>query len=229
MLPTLQQANTDSCLPQRLPDTHRQVSCGVTVHFSLVLVNKILLYPLSLFPSLCKFWLLYSGVNGDLLQEDLCHSHTQSPRPCGGPQLTCTSTGDAQIQFCLSLGGMSGSWWAQGLFGPSESLWQECGLILNANSPLLSSCWGFSFALRCGESPHSCSSAYCITGVSLTLDVGYLFMAAPATRCFKIANFKTYLFLSNRKLKIMPIIFLDYVNLKDIWHFDYIFKNFCES
>ena len=89
---------------------------------------------------LCKFCLLYRGVNGDLLQEDLCHSHTQSPCPWGGPQLTCTSTGDAQTQFCLSLGGISGSWWAQGLFGPSESLWQEQGLILSANSPDLLSC-----------------------------------------------------------------------------------------
>ena len=183
----------------------------------------------SLFPVLCKFWQLYGGVNGDLLQEDLCHTHSQSPWPCGSPLLTHTSTGDDQTQFCVSLCGVPGSWCTQDWFEPCECLWPERSLILNANSPLLSSCWGFSFALRCGESPHSCSSAYCITGVSLTLDVGYLFMAAPAARCFKIANFKTYLFLSNRKLKIMPIIFLDYVNLKDLWHFDYIFKNFCES
>ena len=31
--------------------------------------------------------------------------------------------------------------------------------MLNANSPLLPSCWGFSFALGCGVSPHSCSTA----------------------------------------------------------------------
>ena len=31
------------------------------------------------FPVLCKFWQLYSGVNGDLLQEDLLYTHTQSP------------------------------------------------------------------------------------------------------------------------------------------------------
>ena len=41
------------------------------------------------------------------------------------------------------------------------------------NLPLLPSCWGFSFALGCGVSPHSHSSAYCLTGVSLTLEVGY--------------------------------------------------------
>ena len=32
-------------------------------------------------------------------------------------------------------------------------------MILNAKSPLLPSCWGFSFALGHGVSPHSCSSA----------------------------------------------------------------------
>ena len=48
---------------------------------------------------------LYSGVNGDLLQEGLCHrlcdpgSCTQSPCPCGRPILTHTSTGDTQTQF----------------------------------------------------------------------------------------------------------------------------------
>ena len=39
---------------------------------------------------LCKFWWLYGGDNGDLLQEDLCHTKvccTQSPCPCGRPLL----------------------------------------------------------------------------------------------------------------------------------------------
>ena len=42
---------------------------------------------------------------------------------------------------------------------PSEHLWRVWGLILNANSPLLPSCWGFSFALGCGVSPHSRGSS----------------------------------------------------------------------
>ena len=49
-------------------------------------------------------WLLYCGVNGDLLQEGLCHTQaccTQSL--CSRPQLTHTSTGDTQTQFWLSL------------------------------------------------------------------------------------------------------------------------------
>ena len=65
------------CLCWRVSDTHRQVSCGVTVPFSWVLVHKLLLCPPRVyFPVLCKFWQLYSGVNGYLLEEDLRHTHT---------------------------------------------------------------------------------------------------------------------------------------------------------
>ena len=81
------------------------VSCGITAPFSWVLVHKVLLCPpRDYFPVLCKFWQLYGAVNGDLLQEGLCHTQvccTQSLCPCGSPLLTCTSTGVAQTQFCL--------------------------------------------------------------------------------------------------------------------------------
>ena len=66
------------------------------------------------------------------------------PLSCGSLLLTHTSTGDAKTQFCLSLCVVSVSWYAQGLFEPSEHLWQVWGLILNTISPLLPSCWGFS-------------------------------------------------------------------------------------
>ena len=82
----------------------------------------------------------------------------QSPYPCGSPLLTCSSPGNAQTQFCFTLSGVSVSWCTQGLFEPSEHLWQEWGLILNANSPLLPSLWGFSFALGSGVSLRSHSS-----------------------------------------------------------------------
>ena len=45
----------------------------------------------SVSPVLCKFWWLCGGVNGDLLQEGLCHTQvccTQSFCPCGRPLLT---------------------------------------------------------------------------------------------------------------------------------------------
>ena len=39
----------------------------------------------------------------------------------------CTFTGDTQTQFWLSLCEVSGSWCVQGLFEPSERLWQVRG------------------------------------------------------------------------------------------------------
>ena len=116
----------------------------------------------SISPVLGKFWQLYGGVNGDLLQEGLCHTQVccaQSPCLWSSSLLTPTSIGDTQTQFCLSLCGVSGSWCAQGLFEPSERLWRVWGLILKAISPFLPSCWGFSFAPGRGLSPHSCSRA----------------------------------------------------------------------
>ena len=154
------------------------VSCGVTAPFYWVLVHTrfCLCPPRICFPVLCKFWWFYGEVNGNLFQEGLCCTQvccTQSPCPCGRPLLTRPSSGDSQTQFWLSPCGASGSWRTQALFEPSELLWQVWGLNLNRVSPLPPSCWGFSFALGCGVSPHSHSSAYRLTGVSLTLDMGY--------------------------------------------------------
>ena len=64
---------------------------------------------------------------------DLLHPE---PLPCGRPLLTRTFAGDTQTRSWLSLCGVSGSWWAQGLFEPSERLWQVRGLkFLNTISP----------------------------------------------------------------------------------------------
>ena len=137
-----------------LPGKSGLVSCGMTAPFSWFLVHTTFcLCPPSVYPPvLCKFWQLCGGINGDLLKEGLCHIQvccTQSPCPCSSPLLTCTSTGDTQTQFYQSLG-VYGSWCTQDLFEPSERVWWEWGLILNANSPLLPSCWGLSFALGRG-------------------------------------------------------------------------------
>ena len=132
------------------------VSCGVTAHFSGVLVHTkfCLCPPRVFFPALCKFWWLYAGVNGNLLQEGLCHTQVccpQNPWPCGRPLLTHTSSGDTQ-----TLRGRSGSVSVESpgvhdvLFEPSEHLWWVWGLILKEISALLPSCWGFSFALGHG-------------------------------------------------------------------------------
>ena len=108
--------------------------------------------PESVSPVLCKFWWLCGGVNGDLLQEGLCHIQvycTQSPCP-----LLRRHPNTVLPQFLWGL-------WVlvcTCMFEPSEHLWWVWGLILNVLLPLLPSCWGFS-ALGCRVSPHSCSSA----------------------------------------------------------------------
>ena len=94
--------------PMPLPETpgHSRASLGqslvgVTVPFSWVLVcTRFCLGPPRVhFPVLCKVWWLCDGVNGDLLQEDLCHTqvyctHSPSPRSC--PLMTRTSSGDTK-------------------------------------------------------------------------------------------------------------------------------------
>ena len=91
---------------------HSQASLGQSLTGSLLLSPEswctrfCLCLPRVYFPVLCKFWQLYGGFNGHLLQEGLSYTQvccTQSPCPCGSPLLTRTSTGDAQTQFCLSL------------------------------------------------------------------------------------------------------------------------------
>ena len=69
------------------------LSCGVTTPFSWDLVHTrfYLCPPRIHFPVLCKFWQLCGEVNGDLLEEGLCHTqvcYTQSSCPCGSPLLT---------------------------------------------------------------------------------------------------------------------------------------------
>ena len=121
--PTLQQATTNPHLHQGLLDTHGQVwvsllwgPCslflGPGAQGSVCSLQECFLSPV-------MFWRLYGKVNGDLLQEALCHTQvccTQSPCPCSSPLLTCTSTGYSQTQFCLSLCGIFGSWCTQAEF-----------------------------------------------------------------------------------------------------------------
>ena len=128
---SLQKVSVNPCLCQRLLDIHGQVWVSLLwghCSFLLALVSTrvSLCPPLVCFPVLCKFWQLYGGVNGNLLQEGLCHTQvycTQSPCPCSSPLLTHTSLGDTQTEFCLSLCGVSGSWCARGMFEPSKHLW----------------------------------------------------------------------------------------------------------
>ena len=103
----------------------------------------------SVSPVLCEHWQFCDGVNGDILQEGLCH--TQSPCLCCRPLPTHISAGDTQILKSRSVSvsvGFPGK--HKVLLESSKCLWQVWGLILNAISPLWPSCWGFSFALDMG-------------------------------------------------------------------------------
>ena len=136
-------------------------------------------------PVLCKFWQLCGGVNGDLLQEGLCNTQVCCTEPL--QQATADLSlhrrhSNTQRQVWLTLCGVS--WYAQVLFEPSEHFWQVWGLILNMISPVLLTCWGFSFALGCGVHffggiPHSpvdsCSAASfnfgVLTGCTLQMHI----------------------------------------------------------
>ena len=109
-LSALQQATTDPRLCWRLLDTHGQVWVSLLwSHCSFLLgpgAPKALFVPSK---SLYNFWQLYGGVNGDLLQEGLCHTQaycTQSPSPFSSPLLTCTFAGDTHSSVSVSVGSL---------------------------------------------------------------------------------------------------------------------------
>ena len=101
--------------PMPLPETpgHSQASLGQSLVGSLLLSpgswcaqSYVCALQESVSPVPCKFWQLCSWINGDLLQQGLCHTQvccTQSPCPCGRPLLTCIFAGDTQTRFWLSL------------------------------------------------------------------------------------------------------------------------------
>ena len=90
------------------PETpgHSQASLGQSLVVSLLLSPGswcaqcfVCALQESVSPVLYKFWGLYGGINGNFLQDGLCHTPvccTQSPCPCSRPLLTHTSAGDTQ-------------------------------------------------------------------------------------------------------------------------------------
>ena len=102
--------------PPPEPPGHPQASLGQSLAGSLLLSpgswcaqGFVCALQESVSPVVCKFWRLYSGVNGDLLQEGLCHTQvccTQSPRSCSSPLLTHSSTGDKHSSVLVSVGSL---------------------------------------------------------------------------------------------------------------------------
>ena len=116
----------------------------------------------------------------------VCYS--QSPCPCKSPLLTNASTGDTQTlkgrSGSVSVGSM-GPGVHKVLFQPSEHLWQVWGLILNAISPFLPSCWGFSFALGIQHSlVNGCSAVSFSFGVLVGKDEFMSFYSAILSLTF---------------------------------------------
>ena len=105
------------CQPTPLLETpgHSQASLGQSLVGSLLLSpgsccaqGFVCALQESVSPVLCKFWWLYGGVNGYLLQEGLCHTQvccTKSPRPCSRPlPYPISSVQFSSVaQLCLTL------------------------------------------------------------------------------------------------------------------------------
>ena len=157
---TLQQATTDTCLCQRLLDTHGQVWISLLWgHFSFVLcsgVHKFLFVaPKSLFPQSCVnsgssiVGLMETSSKRAYVIPSLLHQEPLSLQQTTADLYLCRRHSNTVL--AQSLWGLW-VWCLQGLFEPSECLWWVWSLILNAIFPLLPFCWGFSFALWCGVS-----------------------------------------------------------------------------
>ena len=174
--PTLQQATADPHLRLRLLDTHGQVWVSLLWgHCSFLLgpgAHKVLFVPSkSLFsqffvsPGSCMVGLMVTSS-----KRAYAIPRSTAPRCPAPAAVHCWPVPPQEMLKHSSVSVSVGSWCTHGLFEHSQHLWQEWSLILNMNSPLLLSCWGFSFALGYGVSPHSCSSTYHLTGVSPIFD-----------------------------------------------------------
>ena len=164
---TLQQATTDPHLHWRPLDIPGEVWVSLLWgHCSFFLgsgMHKVLFVPFkNLFPQSC----VSSGSSMVGLMLTSSKRAYAIPKSAGPRVPACVAVycwpippQETLKHSSVSVSGVSGSWWAQGLFEPSEHLWQVWVLTLNAILPLLPSCWGFFFALGHGVSPQINSSA----------------------------------------------------------------------
>ena len=183
---TLQQATDDPCLHWRLLDSYGQVWISLLWgHCSFLLssgAHKVLFVPSkSLFPQ--SYVSSSSSMVGLMVTSSkraYATPTSAAPRAPAPAAVHCWPVPPEEMlkhsSVSVSVGSLGPG--SQGLFEPSEHLWQECGLILNVNLLPQLSCWGFSFALGCGVSPQSCTNVMQLLlqhlpsgGASLSLDV----------------------------------------------------------
>ena len=177
------------------------VSCWVTAPFSWDLVHKVLLCSLRIyFPVLCKFWQLYGGVNGSLLQEGLCHTQVcciQSPVPVAvhcwpipplemlkhsSVSVSVGCLGPGMHKACLSplsISGGNGVWFLMWIspsyhLAGTSSLPLDVGYLLTA-APEPTTLLGFLWPWMWDISSQLVQQSLTTT---LTLDMGYLFPGA---------------------------------------------------
>ena len=193
--------------PIPLPETpgHSRASLGQSFVESLPLFpgswcaqGSVCALPESVSPVLCKFWRLYGGVNGNLLQEAYATPRSAAPRtpvPVAGhcwPVPTQETLKTPKGRSGSVSVGCPGA--HEVLFEPSKCLWWVWGLTLNVISPLLPSCRGFSFTLGCEvsffggiqHSPiHGCSATNFSFGVLAEEDERMSFYSAILGKLLK--------------------------------------------
>ena len=159
-------------------------------------------------------WQLYTGSNGDILQMNICHTisfRSVAARIPNSTQVTAElclcrihSNTQSQVWFSLlwkSLTHSLGPGVHKVLFVPSEHLWLVWDLTLNVTVPLLSSCWGFSFALVCGVSFFGGIQHFPVNGCLATVwDFGVL-AGKMSVHPFTLPSWTSLLLDSNYKRK----------------------------
>ena len=156
------------CWHTPLPETpgHPCTSLGQSLEGSLLLFpaswctqSFVCALQESVSPVLCKFWQLYGGVNGDLLQEGYAIPRSTASR-VHAPAASHGWPVPPQETLRHSTAGLAQSLCYPGvhrvLFELSEHLWPLWSLIVNAVLPPLPSWWDFFFILGRGISFFVC-------------------------------------------------------------------------
>ena len=178
VLPTLHQATTDPRLCWRLLDTHRQVWVSLLWgHCSFLLgpgaQSSVCALQESIFQSCVSSGISVVGLKVTSSKRAYAIPKSAAPKAPVRVAVHCWRIPPQEMLTVLS----------QSLLGPwvlvctrfAWALWASLagmGFDSKHEFPLLPSCWGF-FALGHGVSPYSCSSAYCLTGVSQETYLGF--------------------------------------------------------
>ena len=139
---------------------HSQGSLGQSLAGSLLLSpgawgTTFCLCPLGVYFSvLCNFWQLYGGINCNSSKRVYGILKSAAPRAPVPAAVLCWPIPPQEMPTHSSMSvsvGSLGPGVHKVCLSPLTIFWWEWGLVLNMSSPLLPSCWGFSFALVHGD------------------------------------------------------------------------------